>query len=59
LYIADTDNHRILKVSGGTVTTFAGTGTAGYSGDNRPAVSATLRGPSGVAVDGAGNVYIA
>jgi NHL repeat len=33
VYIADTFNHRVRKVSGGIITTIAGTGTAGYSGD--------------------------
>ena len=56
VYIADTHNHRIRKVtiSTGIITTFAGTGTASYSGDNGPATSATLYYPSGVAVDSAG-----
>ncbi len=57
LYIADTDNHRIRKVtvSTGIITTFAGTGTASYSGDNGPATSATLHFPVGIAFDSAGN----
>ena len=56
VYIADTNNHRIRKVtiSTGIITTFAGTGTGSYSGDNGPATSATLNGPIGVAVDSAG-----
>ena len=56
VYIADTSNHRIRKVtiSTGIITTFAGTGTASYSGDNGPATSATLYYPIGVAVDSAG-----
>ena len=56
VYIADASNHRIRKVtiSTGIITTFAGTGTASYSGDNGPATSATLNYPSGVAVDSAG-----
>jgi uncharacterized alkaline shock family protein YloU len=56
VYIADTYNFRIRKVtiSTGIITTFAGTGTASYSGDNGPATSATLYYPSGVAVDSAG-----
>jgi sugar lactone lactonase YvrE len=60
LYIADSDNSRIRKVSpGGTISTVAGTGSAGYSGDGGPATSAELREPLGVAVDSSGNLYIA
>ena len=56
LYIADSNNHRIRKVtaSTGIITTIAGTGTASYSGDNGPATSATLSYPSDVALDSAG-----
>ena len=61
LYIADPGNNRIRKVAAGTgiITTIAGDGTAGYSGDNGPATSAELNLPTGVAVDSGGNVYIA
>ena len=60
LYIADTYNHRVRKVdSTGTITTIAGTGVSGFSGDGGPAVEARLNAPESVAVDGAGNVYIA
>jgi len=59
LYIADASNNRIRKVSNGIITTVAGSGTYGYSGDNGPATSAQLDGPTGVAVDSAGNLYIA
>jgi trimeric autotransporter adhesin len=60
LYIADTGNHCIRRISTtGVITTVAGTGGGGYSGDGGPAVSARLSRPGGVAVDGAGNVYIA
>jgi uncharacterized protein (TIGR03437 family) len=59
LYIADSVNQRIRKISGGTITTVAGNGTGGYSGDGAVATSAELLGPSGVAVDSSGNIYIA
>ena len=60
VYIADTDNHRVRKVAAdGTITTFAGTGTNGFSGDGGAATAAKLSYPGGVAVDSAGNVYIA
>jgi sugar lactone lactonase YvrE len=58
--IADTDGHRIRKVSpSGTIITVAGTGTAGYSGDGGPATVARLDYPESVALDAAGNLYIA
>jgi uncharacterized protein (TIGR03437 family) len=59
LYIADFTNNRIRKVSGGIITTVAGNGLSGYSGDSGPAASAQLNGPTGVAVDSNGNFYIA
>jgi trimeric autotransporter adhesin len=60
VYIADTDNMRVRKVSvGGTITTIAGNGVQGSSGDGGPATSALLRFPYGLAVDGQGNVYFA
>jgi sugar lactone lactonase YvrE len=60
LYISDSDNFRIRKVdASGTVTTFAGTGEQGFSGDGGPATSARLTAPSGIAVDARGNVYLA
>jgi sugar lactone lactonase YvrE len=59
VYIADYGNHRVRKVSGGTITTFAGTGAGGYSGDGGPATAAKLYAPYGLAVDRQGNVYIA
>ena len=61
IYIADTSNHRVRKVtaSTGVISTVAGDGTAGYGGDGAAATSAQLRLPSGVAVDGSGNIYIA
>ena len=56
MYIAEYYNNRIRKVtvSTGIITTIAGTGTAGYSGDNGAATSATLYNPYGVAVDSSG-----
>jgi NHL repeat-containing protein len=57
LYIADTGNNRIRKVSSGTISTIAGTGSAGYTGDGGPATSAMLNGPTSVAVDASGNVF--
>jgi trimeric autotransporter adhesin len=61
IYIADTYNHRIRMVneSTGVITTVAGNGTAGYSGDGRQAILAKLKYPAGVAVDVSGNIYIA
>ncbi len=60
LYIAATSDWKVWKVSpGGVRTTFAGTGDQAYTGDGGPATSAALQGPEGVAVDGAGNVWIA
>ena len=60
LYIADRDNHRIRRVdAAGTITTVAGTGERGYSGDGGPAVEARLDSPYDVVVDGAGALYIA
>ena len=60
LYIADSQNYRVRKISAkGVITTVAGNGTPGYSGDNGPATSAQLRAVYSVAVDSAGNLYIA
>ena len=61
LYIADTSNNVVRRVAAGTgvITTVAGTGTAGYTGDGGPATSAQLTSPWGLALDGAGNLYIA
>jgi sugar lactone lactonase YvrE len=60
LYIADTDNHRIRRVSGESVTTVAGNGTPGFSGDGGPATSAQLNTPVGVAINSSGRfLYIA
>ena len=61
IYIADTVNDRIRKVTKltGIITTYAGTGSCDYSGDEGEATSATLCRPRGVALDSLGNVYIA
>ncbi|HSY77105.1 MAG TPA: hypothetical protein VK890_09635, partial [Bacteroidia bacterium] len=59
IYFADYNNNVIRKISGGIVSTIAGTGTAGYNGDNGKADTSLLNGPEGVAVDTAGNIYIA
>jgi uncharacterized repeat protein (TIGR01451 family) len=60
LFIADTDSHRIRKVTlAGIISTVAGNGTHGFGGDGGPAVSALLDSPGGVALDSAGNLYIA
>ena len=61
LYIADTDNYaiRMVSPSTGIITTIAGNGTYGYTGDNGPATAAELGGPQGLALDTAGNLYIA
>ena len=61
IYIADVNNQLVRKVtaSTGVITTVAGTGTKGYSGDNGPATSAQLDTPYDVALDGDGNIYIA
>ena len=58
VYIADTVNNRIRKVtvSTGIITTIAGTGSYSYSGDNGAATSATLKNPYGVAVDASGRI---
>jgi sugar lactone lactonase YvrE len=60
LYLADTGNHRIRKISTtGIITTIAGTGTQGFSGDNAPATAATIDSPTGLALDASDNLYLA
>ena len=58
VYIADSNNHRIRKVtvSTGIITTIAGTGSTTYSGDNAAATSAELYRPYGVALDTSGRI---
>ncbi len=59
LLLADQGNNRIRKISSaGIITTIAGNGTSGYSGDGGPAVQASLNGPLAIAVDQTGNLYI-
>ena len=59
LYLGDALNHRVRRVTPeGTISTVAGTGTAGFSGDGGPAIAAQLNTPRAVAVDRFGNLYI-
>lgn len=60
IYISDlvTQRVRVVNHTTGIITTVAGNGTAGYSGDSGPATSAALNGPLGIAIDTAGNLYI-
>jgi uncharacterized protein (TIGR03437 family) len=59
LYISEFDGHRVRQVTpGGTIGTVAGTGIAGFGGDGGPATAAQLAFPAGLALDGAGNLYI-
>jgi hypothetical protein len=61
IYIADTHNNVVREVvaTSGNITTIAGTGAAGFSGDGAAASLATLNNPTAVAVDSKGNVYVA
>jgi sugar lactone lactonase YvrE len=61
LFIAEAGYHRVRRVDAATgiVTTIAGTGTAGFSGDGAPATAAALNQPTGIATDAAGNLFIA
>jgi sugar lactone lactonase YvrE len=58
IYMADASGNRIDKISNGVFTTVAGIGTPGFSGDGGPATAAQLNGPSAVAIDAAGSLYI-
>lgn len=59
-FIADRNNHIIRRVDRfGVISTYAGTGKPGFSGDAGPATAAQLSGPSGVSLDQTGNLYIA
>jgi streptogramin lyase len=59
VYIADFNNNRIRRVTAGTISTVGGTGIGGFLGENGPAISARIKGPVGIALDAAGNVYFA
>lgn len=60
IFVAEPKAHRVRRIDPtGTITTYAGTGKSGFSGDGGPATEAKLDLPRGVAADGAGNVYIA
>jgi YD repeat-containing protein len=60
LYVQDTDNHRIRKVdTSGIITTIAGNGSYGYSGDGGPSIEAKLYFPDGIALNTAGDLYMA
>jgi class 3 adenylate cyclase len=60
VFIADSQNNRVQEVTAsGTMTTFAGTGQSGYSGDGGPASKATLNDPTGVAIGFGGAIFIA
>ena len=60
IYVSCSGGHRVRRIDGsGTISTFAGTGVPGSSGDGGPAVEAQLDRPNAIAVDGEGNVYVA
>ncbi len=59
LYIADTDNQRIRKVTNGNITTISGNGSAGFAGDNSLAKLAILNHPTAITVDNSNNLFVA
>jgi uncharacterized protein (TIGR03437 family) len=58
IYIAETTNHVVRKISGGTISVYAGTATSGYGGDGGTASTALINGPTGLALDSSGSLYI-
>jgi DNA-binding beta-propeller fold protein YncE len=58
IYIADTGNNRVRKITGATIAAFAGTGAAGFGGDGGAAAAANLNAPVGVLLDAGGNVIV-
>ena len=59
LFVCDPDNHIVFRVSpDGSLSTFAGNGAPGFTGDGGPATNASIASPSGLAVDAAGNLYV-
>ena len=61
LYVADARSHRVSRINGdsGEIITLAGLGEAAFNGDLKPAVSAALNTPNGIAVGANGDIYIA
>ena len=60
LYVSDTGNHRVRRIDpSGRIATVAGNGGSGFSGDGGPATAASLSSPEGLAIDAAGDLYIA
>lgn len=60
VYVSESGNHRVRRIApDGTITTFAGTGQPGFSGDGGSAAAAALNYPVGLALDAAGNLYVA
>jgi large repetitive protein len=61
IFLSDTNNNRVRRVDSqsGLISTVAGNGSSGYGGDGGPATSATINNPSGIVMDGAGNLYFA
>ena len=59
IFVSDTGNHRVRRISEGYISTVAGTGAAGYGGDAGPAVGASLQIPTAITADLVGNVYVA